>query len=171
MRGRIPSLLALAALAGCSSKDRSTSDTAAAVSATPESAAGTMATPAPATPAAAAPISLGAVAGRWDMRAVPESGDTTATTYVMTATADSTGWMMAFPDRAPVKVRIVSVAGDSIVAEAGPYASVRRRGVQVTTHSVMRMQGDRIVGRTVAHYKTSGPDSVLQLRTEGTRRP
>lgn len=167
MRGRIPSLLALAALAGCSSKDRSASDTAAAVSATPESAAGAVA----ATPAAPAPISLATVAGRWDMRAVPESGDTTATTYVMTATADSTGWMMAFPDRAPVKVRIVAVAGDSIVAEAGPYASVRRRGVQVTTHSVMRMQGDRMVGRTTAHYKTTGPDSVLQLRTEGTRRP
>ena len=167
MRGRIPSLLALAALAGCSSRDRSASDTAAAVSAIPDSAAGTMA----ATPAAPAPISLGAVAGRWDMRAVPESGDTTATTYVMTATADSTGWMMAFPDRAPVKVRIVSVAGDSIVADAGPYASVRRRGVQVTTHSVMRMQGDRLVGHTTAHYKTTGPDSVLQLRTEGTRRP
>lgn len=167
MRGRIPSLLALAALAGCSSRDRSASDTAAAVSAIPDSAAGSMA----ATPAAPAPISLGAVAGRWDMRAVPESGDTTATTYVMTATADSTGWMMAFPDRAPVKLRLVSVAGDSIVAEAGPYASVRRRGVQVTTHSVMRMQGDRLVGHTTAHYKTTGPDSVLQLRTEGTRRP
>ena len=168
MRGRIPSLLALIALAGCSSKDRSASDTAAAVTAIPDSAAGaTMA----ATPAAPAPITLGAVAGRWDMRAVPESGDTTATTYVMTATADSTGWMMAFPDRAPVKLRIVAVGGDSIVAEAGPYASVRRRGVQVTTHSTMRMQGDRLMGHTVAHYKTAGPDSVLQLRTEGTRRP
>ncbi len=167
MRGRIPSLLALAALVGCSAKDRSASDTAAAVTAIPDSAAGSMA----ATPAAPAPISLGAVAGRWDMRAVPESGDTTATTYVMTATADSTGWMMAFPDRAPVKLRLVSVGGDSIVAEAGPYASVRRRGVQVTTHSVMRMQGDRLVGHTTAHYKTTGPDSVLQLRTEGTRRP
>jgi hypothetical protein len=167
MRGRIPSLLALAALAGCSSTDRSASDTAAAVTAIPDSAAGTMA----ATPAAPAPIALGAVAGRWDMRAVPESGDTTATTYVLTATADSTGWRIAFPDRPPVPLRIVAVSGDSIVAEAGPYASVRRRGVQVTTRNTMRLQGDRLVGQTVARYRTTGPDSVLMLRTEGTRRP
>jgi hypothetical protein len=168
MRGRIPSLLALlVALAGCSSKDRSASDTAAAV-AIPDSAAGaTMA----ATPAAPAPISLSAVAGRWDMRAVPESGDTTATTYVLTATADSTGWMIAFPDRAPVKLHVLSVSGDSIVTESDRYQSVRRRGVQVVTRNTMRLQGDRLVGRTVAHYKTTGPDSVLQLRTEGTRRP
>lgn len=169
MRRRIPSLLALlVALAGCSSKDRSASDTAAAVTAIPDSAAGaTMA----ATPAAPAPITLGAVAGRWDMRAVPESGDTTPTTYVLTATADSTGWMIAFPDRAPVKLRILSVSGDSIVAESDRYQSVRRRGVQVMTRNTMRLQGDRLVGHTVAHYKTTGPDSVLQLRTEGTRRP
>ena len=168
MRGRIPSLLALIALAGCSSKDRSASDTAAAVTAIPDSAAGaTMA----ATPAAPAPITLGAVAGRWDMRAVPESGDTTATTYVLTATADSTGWMIAFPDRAPVKLHVLSVSGDSIVTESDRYQSVRRRGVQVTTRNTMRLQGDRLVGHTVAHYKTTGPDSVLQLRTEGTRRP
>ena len=166
MRGRIPSLLALAALAGCNSTDRRTSDTAAAVS-IPDSAAGaTMATP-----SAPAPITLGAVAGRWDMRAVPESGDTTATTYVLTATSDSTGWRIAFPDRPPVPLRIIAVSGDSIVAEAGPYTSVRRRGVQVTTRNTMRLQGDRLVGQTTARYRTSGPDSVLQLRTEGTRRP
>jgi hypothetical protein len=166
MRRRIPCLLALAALAGCSSSERRADDTAAAV-AVPESAAGSVV----ATPAAAAPISLAAVAGRWQVRAVPETGDTTATTYVLTATSDTTGWMMAFPDRPPVPLRVVAVAGDSVVIEAGPYQSVRRKGVQVTTNGVMRMDGDRLVGSTVAHYRTSGPDSVLKLRTEGTRRP
>lgn len=166
MRPRLACLLSLAALVACGRTDRSATDTAAAVSVT-DTAAGTVA----ATPAAAAPISLAAVAGRWQMRAVPETGDTTPTTYVLTATSDTTGWSIAFPDRSPVPLRVLAVAGDSIVAEAGPYPSVRRRGVQVTTHNVMRMEGDRLVGRTVAHYRTRNADSTLTLRTEGTRRP
>ena len=123
-----------------------------------------------ATPAAPAALKFGDVAGNWSMRSVPESGDTTATTYVLTATNDSSGWKLAFPKGPTVAAR-VSAAGDSIVADAGPYASVRRKGVQVTTHSVFRRQGDRLVGTTVAHYKTSRPDSVLNLRTEGARLP
>ncbi|MDQ3696884.1 MAG: hypothetical protein M3373_02510 [Gemmatimonadota bacterium] len=66
-------------------------------------------------------------------------------------------------------VRVVAVAGDSIITEAGPFPSVRRRNVQVTTHNVLRRQGDRLVGSTRARYQTAGSDTVLVLRTEGTR--
>jgi hypothetical protein len=127
---------------------------------------------APAAPASegGAPISLADVAGKWNVRSVPESVDTTATTYVLTATADSTGWKIAFPNGQTVKMRVHAM-GDSIVSDAGPFASVRRKGMQVTTHAVMRKQGDRLVGTTIAHYKTKGPDSVLTLRTEGTKAP
>jgi hypothetical protein len=117
-------------------------------------------------------ISLADVAGRWNVRAVPESGsDTTAVNSVLTATGDTTGWTLTLPGRAPVAVRVVMVAGDSVVTEAGPYESVRRRGVQVTTRNVARLRDGKLVGTTVARYRTTGPDSVLRLRTEGTRAP
>jgi hypothetical protein len=134
-----------------------------------DTAAGTAAATAP-TPAA---LNLADLAGKWNMRSVPESGaDTTPTTYVLTATGDTSGWTIAFPNRrAPVPVHVMSVAGDSVVFHAGPFESVRRRGVQVTTESVARLRDGRIVGTTVAHYRTTGADSVLRLRTEGTKAP
>lgn len=46
---------------------------------------------------------------------------------------------------------------------------VRRAGVMVTTHSVYRLDGDRLVGTTVARYADAGADSVLVLDAEGTR--
>ncbi|HEV2641230.1 MAG TPA: hypothetical protein VGT98_00915, partial [Candidatus Elarobacter sp.] len=108
------------------------------------------------------------VAGKWNVRAVPESGDTSATTYVLTATGTTSGWTITFPGRPPMAVK-VSTDGDSIMMNAGPYASVRRKGQQVTTNGVMRMQGGNLVGTTVAHYAVKTADSVLILRTEGTR--
>jgi hypothetical protein len=127
------------------------------------------ATPAPeAAPAPAAAMSFADVAGKWNVRAVPETGDTTPTNYVLTATGDSSGWSIAFPNGLTVPAH-PSVSGDSIVLHAGPYASVRRKGVQVTTDGVLRRQGDSLVGTTVAHYKTTKPDSVLRLNVQGSR--
>jgi hypothetical protein len=108
------------------------------------------------------------LAGRWDMRAVPFSGDTAATTFVLTADAADTEWTLTFPGRPPVRSR-VRIEGDSIVSEAGPYASVRRKDVQVRTYTVMRLEGDSLVGTAVARYTTAGADSVLNLRVSGTR--
>jgi hypothetical protein len=114
-------------------------------------------------------LSLSALAGRWEMHSTPASGkDSTTTTYTLNARADTTGWTMTFPGGKPIAVH-VRVMGDSLVSEAGPFASVRRKGVMVRTHTVMRLVGDRIVGTTTAHYRTTRPDSVLTLRTEGTR--
>jgi hypothetical protein len=146
------------ATVGCAkSEDQTTTDTA----------AGT----ASATAAPAA-ISVADVAGKWTLRAVPETGaDTTPTVSELNLTTDTSGWTMTLPNRPAVKSRVVAIAGDSIVTEAGPYASVRRKGVQVTTTSVMRLRDGKLVGTTVAHYKTTGPDSVLRLRVEATRKP
>ncbi|CAN5897629.1 hypothetical protein BH20GEM1_BH20GEM1_03800 [soil metagenome] len=123
----------------------------------------------PADTVAAAPtISLADVAGTWDMRNVPVTGDTTPTVYQLVATAD--GWTLMLPDRDPIEAQ-VTTAGDSIVADAGPFESVRRDGVMVTTHSVYRLQGDRLVGMVEARYATTDADSVLHLAAEGTRAP
>jgi len=123
----------------------------------------------PADTVAAAPtISVADVAGTWDMRSVPETGDTTATVYQVEATAD--GWTLMLPDRDPIEGEVWT-SGDSIVLDAGPFESVRRDGVMVTTHTVYRLEGDRLVGTTVARYATTEADSVLRLSTEGTRAP
>jgi hypothetical protein len=124
----------------------------------------------PADTVAAEPtISLADVAGTWEMRSVPETGsDTTATVYQLVASAD--GWTLMLPDRDPLEAE-VTTSGDSIIMMAGPFESVRRDGVMVTTHSVYRLEGDRLVGTVVARYETTEGDSVLRLASEGTRTP
>lgn len=115
-------------------------------------------------------VSLASFAGTWRVRGFNEHGDSIVA-YQLVATADTTGWKILFPNRAPVSVRIIAVSGDSVVMEAGPYESVLRKGIQVTTRGVLRLQGDKVLGTTVAHYATSAKDSVMHIRAEGTRQP
>lgn len=122
-------------------------------------------------PPAPAPLALADLAGTWDMKGTAEGSDSVLVTFELMATADTTGWMQHFAGRDPIPMRVIAVAGDSVVTETGPYESVLRRGVQVSTHSVMRLQDGRLVGLTTARYTTTGPDSVVRIRTEGTRRP
>ncbi|MFL5516731.1 MAG: hypothetical protein ACJ8DJ_11280 [Gemmatimonadales bacterium] len=127
---------------------------------------------APVAPPAPTPIKLADVAGKWAVRLMPESGDSTLAKYEIVATSDSSGWKLNFPKRKPIPIRVVAVAGDSIVGEAGPFESVLRKGVKVTvSHSVYRLQDGKLVGTTTAHYAKSGPDSVAHLRFEATRAP
>jgi hypothetical protein len=127
-----------------------------------------------ATDSAAAPapgpagLTAADLTGRWNMRAVPVSGDTTPTTFVITAGADNTGWTLTYPNRPPLPMR-VTIDGDSIVSESEPYESVRRKGVQVRTNTVLRLEGENLVGSAVARYSTKSADSVLNLRVTGTR--
>jgi hypothetical protein len=101
---------------------------------------------------------------------MPQLGDSTLTTYELNATADPAGWMMTLPGRKPMPVK-VSVMGDSITTDVGPFKSVLRKDVQVTTHGVMRLRDGKLVGTTTAHYASKGPDSLRVLRQEGTRKP
>lgn len=160
---RIAICCSAAVLAGCAKKESASADSTSAM------ASSTSSTTTATTTTTPAPLNLADVAGKWNMRSVPMSGDTSATTYVLTATANTSGWSMTFPGRAtPVPVK-VSVDGDSIMLAAGPYSSVRRKGVQVTTYGVARLQNGSIVGSTTAHYKVKSADSVLVLSTTGTR--
>ncbi len=126
---------------------------------------------APPAQAAPAPIALADVAGKWAVRVMPESGDSAVLNFEMVATGDTAGWVFNFPKRKPVPVRVLAVGGDSIVTEAGPFESMLRKGVQVTSTTVNRLQDGKLVGATTARYATSGPDSVTRLRFEGTRAP
>jgi len=122
-------------------------------------------------PAPAEAISLANVAGKWNVLVTGEGSDSTLTTYVLNATADQSGWTLKFPDGAPIPMRVTSVGGDSIVTESGPFASRVRKGARVSTTVTWRMQDAKLIGSTVARYEKSGPDSVLMLRSEGTRAP
>ena len=145
-------------LAACGGSETPAADTAA------------TAAPAPA-PAPVATLSLADLAGSWTQTVRREDSDSVLVTATIAATADTTGWMMTLPGRPPQPVRI-SVGGDSIVTATGPYESVLRKGVQVTTNGVLRRQPDgKLVGITVAHYQGGGADSVVRLRTELTKAP
>jgi hypothetical protein len=118
----------------------------------------------------AASIALSDVAGTWKVRSTDEAGGNPIETELR-AKADTSGWTMVGPNRKSTPVRVVAVAGDSFVTEAGPYESFVRKGVQVKTRTVYRLEGDRLVGTTEASYKVGGRDSVAQRRNEGTRVP
>jgi hypothetical protein len=133
-------------------------------------AAGAVATT-PAAPAPVVAIALSDVAGKWTITSTPLDGkDTTVTTYVLVATADSAGWTRTNPGAKPVAVHVRTDA-DSIMTKTGPFPSMRRKGQQVTSDAVLRLQGGRLVGTSTAHYKTTSADSVIHLRLEGTKTP
>lgn len=121
------------------------------------------------TAAMPAPITLADVAGKWNVKTMAMGSDSALLTFEITAGADASGWTFTFPGKDPVPVRVVEVAGDSITTEAGPYESALRPGVQVSTHSVMRLADGKLVGATVARYNVATADSVILLHTEGTR--
>lgn len=116
---------------------------------------------------APAEVSLATVTGKWNMATKLATSDSVILNFELVA--DANGMTFNFPGRPAVTAKIVSIGGDSIVTEAGPYESALRKGQQVTTNSVMHLVDGKLVGTTVAHYNTKGADSVLNLRTEGTR--
>jgi hypothetical protein len=149
--------LCAVAMWGCSKSEKSAATQE-------ETAAGTAAL-------APAKLQLADVAGKWNVKAMNEAGDSTLLTYELTATADTSGWSIKFPDRPnPVAVHVMA-DGDSVIISAGPYPSALRKGVQVTINGSSRMQDGKLVGMTTAHYSVKSADSVRKIRTEGTRMP
>ncbi len=144
-------------VAACAKKEEPAKDTAAMA-------------PAPA-PAAAPGMSLADVAGKWQFASTPMAGkDTSPTKFVITATADTTGLTMTFPDKQVVPLK-VSVSGDSVQLVSGEFNSQRRKATKVKTETVLRMQDGKLSGMTIAHYMTKGADSTLQLKSEGSKMP
>ena len=120
-----------------------------------------------------ATISLADVAGTWNGTVTAAGSDTVLTVIELTATADPTGWTMKVAnaktptEMTTVPAQSVVAAGDSVVVEAGPFASVLRPGQQVTTHTVYRLQDGRLMGSIQATYPASG--ETIALRSVATR--
>jgi hypothetical protein len=132
--------------------------------------AGDTTTAVSAAPQSQATISLADIAGKWKLRTTDQTGGS-AVESGLTATADTSGWTLTRPDGKTVPVRVVAVAGDSIVAEAGPYASALRKGIQVRSRMVLRLQEGKLVGTNEARYLLKGGDSVAVRPTVATRAP
>jgi len=161
---RFPLICTAAILAGCGRPASRTADEQAAMDTSAQAGPAAQAAPAP-----AATISLADVAGKWKVRTMDESGSHLVET-VWNVTADTSGWTTTAPGRKPVAVRVVAVAGDSIVTESGPRESFILKGVQVTTRNVSRLQDGKLVGVTEAHYALKdGRDSVARRPSVGTR--
>ena len=120
--------------------------------------------------AAVPSLSLADLTGKWTQSTTPEGSDTVVTTE-LNFTGDPSGWTMTVMGRPAAPTR-VTVDGDSVMMTAGPFESVLRKGVQVTTNNVSRLVEGKLVGHTVAHYSgVASADSVRQLRTVATRTP
>ena len=94
----LAALASLVVLGACKKADE-TADTAAAMPAPSTEAAMTSASP------------MEGMKGKWNMRAVPETGDTTPTVFVLDASGDSSSWTINFPNRPPVPTRVIAVRG------------------------------------------------------------
>jgi len=113
-------------------------------------------------------ISFADLVGTWNMETTnTDPADTFVNRYQIVI--DETGWTLLFPDREPV-VSTVEIEGDHINTTQ-TFESVRRPGTMVTTNTVFRLEGDRLVGDVTARWETTDADSVGHLRTEGTRVP
>ena len=120
------------------------------------------------TPAASA-MSLGSLAGMWNVNVMPADRDTILTSYVLDAT-DSTAWKFTFTGRTDaIPMRITGMSGDTLLTEAGPFQSGVQSGQQVDVKTKSWMQGDRMLMSVDAHYAGTPADSIVKLRAEGTR--
>jgi hypothetical protein len=136
-----------------------------------DSAAGTLDTTHAATTSTAGTNGmLRRMAGPWEVTARPTAGrDSTPTRLRLNATADTAGWTMILGGQTvPLHVR---VSGDTVFTTSDPYSSVRRKGVTVRTTGTHVLDGDRLVGTTIAHYVVRGADSARVFRTEARRAP
>ena len=121
-------------------------------------------------PMAPAALNLADIAGSWTVNSMAEGSDSVLVTYTLTSTATGDAWTITLPGRDPMPTT-VTVSGDSAMTLAGPFESVLRKGVQVTTTGVLRLADGKLVGTTVARYANAGADSVLRMRVEGTKNP
>jgi hypothetical protein len=101
-----------------------------------------------------ATVKLSDVAGAWDYRATIAPTNVVSTS-TLTAAADGKSWSIRGDSGPLIPVRVVSVAGDSIVAEAGPYASTYKPGQTVeVNHIVLHYHSGAMTGYFEAHYNS-----------------
>lgn len=109
------------------------------------------------------------IAGTWAIENTVKTaaGKDTVVTSLLTATADASMWVTHLAGRDPIRTRVVAMAGDSAVTEAGPFQSVARPGQTVTTHQTLHFKDDAVWGTIEARYSNG---EVVKGTVKGTRR-
>ena len=92
------------------------------------------------------------VAGTWNAKTMIGPKDSVVAEYVLHASTTDKGWTITFTNRPALPVRIITMGGDSIVTEVGPYSSVLRAGQMVTTRTTGHYKGDMMTGTFFAKY-------------------
>ncbi len=115
------------------------------------------------------PITVASIAGKWNMNVMGPSSDSVVATNVTTFSEDPAGSSFRFPGGPAIPIRNVTVSGDSITYEAGPFASAVRKGMKVSNRVAVRLLDGNVVGNVRARYQTQGADTVRQFRIVGTR--
>jgi hypothetical protein len=104
--------------------------------------------------------------GTWEGKSMMGPTDSIVTTFAIIVTNDGGSWTLQLPNRDLLPMRVLSVGGDSVVAEAGPYSSVLRPSETVTTRMTGHLRGHMLAGTFEGHY-TSG--AVAKGTTLATR--
>jgi len=109
------------------------------------------------------------VAGTWAIESSVKTaaGKDTVVNSVVTASADTSGWVTHLAGRGPIPTRVAAMGGDSVVTEAGPFESVARPGQTVTTHETLHFKDDAVWGTIEARYSNG---DVVKGTVKGTRK-
>lgn len=124
--------------------------------------------PAVAQASAPAPLTPADLAGSWEAVGMPLDRDTVVVRFTMTNDSTGTKSETVFASGDKVTATSTTYAGDSLVSIAGPFKSQTRKGQQVTSRVVWRMQDGKLVG--MSHSKYANGDSVT-FRLTATRKP
>ncbi len=115
------------------------------------------------------PLRLADLAGNWKRTATNAANDSTLVTYQMTAAAHTIRWSILYPNHAtPIALR-VRIDADSIIMDAGPYASTARKGATVTIHGVVHVRDGKLVGTESAYYTVGATEPVVRIKLTGTK--
>ena len=117
----------------------------------------------------ASSVRLPQVAGVWDYRAVVGARSGVLVSSVLTATASKEGWTIQHANDPAIPLRVVAIAADSIVLEAGPYPSTLRPGQTVERNHIVLYYdgGDTMKGAFEARYASG---DVVSGRVDAVRR-
>jgi hypothetical protein len=121
---------------------------------------------APQKPASNGSVTAATFRGTWEGKSMMGPSDSIVTTFAIIVSADGGTWMLQLPNRDLLPMRIATIGGDSVVAEAGPYASVLRPGESVTTRMTGHLNGHLLAGTFEGHYAAG---AVARGKTLATR--
>jgi len=110
-------------------------------------------------------IPSGAV-GVWENKTMVGPKDSVVASNTTTIGADGKVTVQ-FPGRPLLTAKVLAAGGDSVVMEIGPYESVVKKGLKVTTKTVSHYKGNAASGMFEAKYADG---TSLKGKVAGTKK-